>query len=74
MTPADPNDNGLDAIEAFEVEGWHVTIRQRVTGALFWIAWGGEDPAVMTKRSSDFPVGFTVHDVRLDAERVLREA
>ncbi|HEY7233889.1 MAG TPA: hypothetical protein VH539_07050 [Gemmatimonadaceae bacterium] len=60
-----------DPIETFVIGPWQVTIRQRVTGALYWVAARSTPRRV--RQSDPFPVGFTVRDVRADAEHSLRD-
>jgi hypothetical protein len=65
-------DDPLDphvALETFMVGPWQVTVRQHVTGGLFWIAVRSHPRDV---RRADLPVGFTITAARVDAETALR--
>jgi hypothetical protein len=58
----------LDPLAEFDVGAWHVTVRQQVSGPLFWVA-ERDDPRGV--KHSVMPVGFTVADAREDARRAL---
>jgi len=64
MNDVDP----LAPLAEFDTGPWHVTVRQRVTGGLYWEATReGRAPVMLY-----MPMWFTIEDARENAVRMLR--
>jgi hypothetical protein len=71
----------LRILDAFDFNGWRVEVRQQVTGGLFWLAkplhrncavsYDGRVVRWPEELRVLLPVGFNVHDAKLDAQRAL---